>query len=423
MLDYIRVLLSFILAINLMYMFLDCEFKNKKKLYLLGVFEVVVLICDVLILQNFGFIYFMKLYPLLVQFPVFLAFLYISKFKGIKVFFILLTVIAITTSFSLVGFIISCIFVSTNTFLNVVCYILYLPVCFIIYKYLRPSFLYMLRNADKGWFGFCSIPLSYTVLIYLSGKYNLNMVVFETKSFVTAILLLVLTLSAYFQIFRSFRQTREQLIMQNEQNLLRTQVAAAQMHLEALKESQEKTIIYRHDMRHHLALIGAKLADNNRESAQKYIAEMEENIEGATVEKYCSNYTVNLIIYYYIMMAKNEEITVETQINLPNKNVVSDMDFCVIFANAIENATNACKCIPSTKDRTLKIVCKPKNDQIFIQITNSNVEAVMFDGDMPISTKENHGLGTKSIAAVVKKYGGVYSFTAEEGVFKTSIIL
>jgi two-component system sensor histidine kinase AgrC len=422
-LDYIRILLNTILAISLMYMLLDCNFKNKKNLYLLVLFEVVVLICDILILQNFGFTYFMKLFSLFVHFPVFLAFLYISEFKLIKVFFVNLTVIAIISSCSLVGFIFSYLLGYNRIFVNVVCYILYPTIWFVIYKYLLHSFLYMLRNEDKGWFGFCFIPLSYTALIYLISKYNLNTVKFETKSFVSAILLFVLFISAYFQIFRSFKQTREQLIMQNEHNLLRTQVAAAQMHLEALKESQEKTIIYRHDMRHHLALIGAKLADNNRESAQKYISDMEENIEDATVEKYCSNYTVNLIIYYYIMMAKNEEITVETQINLPNKNAVSDMDFCIIFANAIENATNACKCIPSTKDRILKIVCKPKNDQIFIQITNSNADAVMFAGDMPISTKENHGLGTKSIAAVVKKYGGVCSFTSEDGVFKTSIIL
>jgi hypothetical protein len=187
------------------------------------------------------------------------------------------------------------------------------------------------------------------------------------------------------------------------------------MHLEALKESQEKTIIYRHDMRHHLALIGAKLADDNREGAQKYIAEIEENIKGTTVEKYCSNYTVNLILYYFITMAKNEEITVETQLNLPNKNNISDMDLCSIFANAIENATNACKCIPRANDRTLKVVCKPKNDQLFIQITNSYQGTVMFVDDMPVSTEENYGLSTKIY--------GVYSFSAEDGVFKTSLIL
>jgi two-component system sensor histidine kinase AgrC len=404
-------------------MLLDCEFKNKKKIYLLGFFEVVVFICDLLVLKKLGFTCFMKLFPILVQFPVFLAFLYISKFNGIKVLFVNLTVIALNSSLSLIGLIISYFLVSNSTLQNIVCYIIYLPAGVIIYKYLRPSFLYMLRNADKGWFGFCTIPLSYIVLIDLNNKYNWNTVVFETKTFVTAIMLLVLTISAYFHIFQFFKQTREQFIMQNERDLLQTQVAAAQLHLEALKESQEKTIIYRHDMRHHLALIGAKLADNNMEAAQKYISDIEKSIDGIIVEKYCSNYTVNLIIYYYIVMAKNGKIKVETQINLPEKNAVSDMDLCVIFSNAIENAINALAHVDSAKDKSLKILCKTKNDKLFIQIINSYEGVVKFVDEMPVNNEENHGIGTKSIAAVAEKYGGVYSFTAEDGIFKASIIL
>ena len=58
-----------------------------------------------------------------------------------------------------------------------------------------------------------------------------------------------------------------------------------------------------------------------------------------------------------------------------------------------------------------------------IPITNRCTDPVRFVDDRPVSTEENHGRGTKSIAAVVEKYGGVYSFTAEDGVFKTSIIL
>ena len=119
MLDYIRVLLSSILAISLIYMFLDCEFKNKKKLYLLVLFEIVVLICDILVLKTFGFIYFMRISVLLVQFPVFLAFACISKFKAIKVFFVNLTVIAIASSLSLIGFVISHIFVVNKTFVDI----------------------------------------------------------------------------------------------------------------------------------------------------------------------------------------------------------------------------------------------------------------------------------------------------------------
>jgi ABC-type nickel/cobalt efflux system permease component RcnA len=111
----------------------------------------------------------------------------------------------------------------------------------------------MLRNTDKGWFGFCAIPLSYSVLLFFTSKYNLNTVLTE-RAIVFAGLVFILTLAAYVLILRFFQQTREQLTLQNEQDLLKTQVTAAQVHLEALQDSQEKTIIYRHDMRHHLNL-------------------------------------------------------------------------------------------------------------------------------------------------------------------------
>jgi hypothetical protein len=280
----------------------------------------------------------------------------------------------------------------------------------------------MMRNTDKDWLGFCIIPLSYSVLIYSIGMYNLDKVIIESN-IKNAMLLFILVFSAYFLILRFFQQTRKQLTLQNEQNISQMQLAAAQVHLEALQESQEKTILYRHDMRHHLNLIRAYLKDNNHAAALKYITDVEETIEDAAVETYCSNYSVNLILSSYITKARNEEIAVETQIDLPEKNAVADMDLCVIFANAIENAINACKRIPSTNDRTLKIVCKRKNDRLFIQISNRFDGKVSFVNDMPVSMEENHGLGTKSIAAVAEKYNGVYSFTAEDGVFKTNLFL
>ncbi len=422
MLDFIRSVLSLFFAVSFMYLLLDCKVKLKQYRYLLGLYGVLFLICNSLVLLNFNYADLVKLYPLLVQFPVLFAFLFISRFKAIKVFFVHLTAIAVTTSFILLGIVISIFFGSSKIIMNVVCYILNVSTWLIFYRYLRPTFIYMLRNTEKGWYGFCIIPLSFCVFSYFTGKYSLDITIY--RPILPLILLnFILILAAYFLIFRFFRQTREQLTLQNEQNLLQMQVVAAQMHLEDLKESQEKTIIYRHDMRHHLALIDGYLAGNNREDARKYIADVKEKIEGAAVEKYCNNYRVNLILYRYIAMAKNEGISVETQIDLPEKTTVSDMDLCVIFANVIENAVNACKRIPYKNQRYIKIVCKTKNDQLFIQINNSYEGTVMFDNDLPVSTKENHGLGTKSIATVVKKYSGVYSFTAENGVFKTSIIL
>lgn len=420
--NLIKSLFTLIFAISMMYTLLDCEIKHKNHRYLLWIYATAVLICDGFVLLNFGYTHFMKLYPLLIHLPVFLAFVFISKFKAIKVFFVHWTLVAITTSFSVVGLIIAYFFGSRIEVVNIVCYILYLPTGFIIYKYIRPTFLYMMRNTDKGWLGFSIIPLSYSVLNYYSCMYNLNKA-FSVVIVRNAVLYFTMAFSAYFLIFRFFVQTREQIILKTEQNLLQIQVAAAQVHFEELKESQEKTMLYRHDMRHHFNLINSYLADNNKVAAQKYINEVEKTIDGAVVEKYCNNYTVNLILCSYISKANNEQITVKTQINLAEKNTVSNMDLCVIFANAIENAINASKLIQSVNHRTLEILCNTKNDKILIQITNSYEGKVMFVNDMPVRSEENPGLGTKSIVAVVQKYNGLYSFTAEDGVFKTHIIL
>ncbi len=423
MLDCLRTILSIIFAVSMMYFLLDCKLKYNRNFYLFWLYISVVVIGDSLILLTLGYTVFMELFPIIVQLPSYLAFVYLSRFNFIKVFFVHLTFVAITISITMFSVIISSIFNFSMETMDVMCYIMYLPIWLLIYRYLRPSFLYMLRNADKGWIGFCAIPLSYTLLVYLIIKTSINKSPISTRSVIILALLLILTFSAYVLIFRFFRQTREQLSLQNEQNLLKIQVEASKLHFEELRASQEKTLIYRHDMRHHLNLIGSYLADNNSAAALEYISEVEKTIRSAVVEQYCNNYTVNLILYSYIARAKDAGIKVETQIDLREKNTVADMDLCVIFANAIENAVNACKLVSNSKSRTIKIFCAPKNDKLFIQITNHFEGTVLFQGDMPVSIKENHGLGTKSIVAVAQAYGGIYSFSAEAGVFTTSVIL
>jgi len=420
--DLIWLLLTITFATILVSMLIDCEVKHKKDLYWMGFFVTFMILFDIFVWINFGHKTFMKFYTLLAQIPLFIAFIFVSKYKGMKLVFVHLTVIALVSSIVLIAILISSFFGLNETYMNFICLILYIPTGFITYRYFRPYILYMLRNTDKGWLGFCIIPLTYSMITYSYGKYNLSSMISQA-SLVPIMRGLIFSLVSYILILWLFKQTREQLTLQNEQNLLQMQIVASKQNLEMLKESQEKTIIYRHDMRHHLNLIDAYLEDDNKTAARKYIDEVEKSIEGTVFEKYCNNYSVNLILSSYIAKAKKEEIIVETQIDLPEKTAISDMDLCVIFANVIENAVNACKKIPNPKDRTLKIVCKTKSHKPFIQITNSYEGKVVFVDNMPVNTDRNHGLGTKSIAAVAQKYDGVYSFTAQDGLFQTSIIL
>ena len=64
-----------------------------------------------------------------------------------------------------------------------------------------------------------------------------------------------------------------------------------------------------------------------------------------------------------------------------------------------------------------------KNDKLCIDIRNSfNTEPKFYQG-IPMANEKEHGFGTRSIAHVVEKYGGVYQFSVNDGwfIFQTSI--
>ena len=423
MLDQIKSLFTFIFATGFMYLLLDCDFKNKKKLYLLIPFLSVLAIVDTYIFLHHGYFYFMKLYPLLINLPMVISFAFVSKFKLSKVLFVQVTIVALVLSVSLLAVILAGLMGANKDMVNILSCIIYLPYTIIVYVLIRPSILYMLRNSEKGWLSFCIIPISYSILLYTASSYNLNSIEISPKTVIISLLILILAVTAYYQILRNFRQTREQISLQNEQNLLIAQVEASHARLKTMMESQEKTIIYRHDMRHHFNLISAFLSDNNITATKKYIEEVQSTIASTVIDDYCSNYAVNLILSSYISKAKSDSISVETQISIPEINKITDMDLCVIFSNSIENAIQACLKLKDAKDRLLQIVCKSKNDKLFIKITNSYSGALNFDDKIPVNQEENHGIGTKSIVSVVNKYQGVYSFTADNNLFEFVVII
>jgi sensor histidine kinase regulating citrate/malate metabolism len=227
----------------------------------------------------------------------------------------------------------------------------------------------------------------------------------------------------YYFLVAYFNELEKRFEMQNEQNILSVQLSALQARTETMKQAEENAMIHRHDLRHHLHLINGYLIENNTAEAQKYIVAMEETIDNTATVKYCDNHTINLILSSYINMAKNENIAVKTQAYIPKTCEIADMDLCIILANAIENAINACMNIKETSDRKINISCKSKNDKLFIEVTNSFTGVLQFKNDMPVTDRNNHGFGTRSIAATVEKYQGIYSFTAQDGLFKMNVIL
>jgi cytoskeletal protein CcmA (bactofilin family) len=102
---------------------------------------------------------------------------------------------------------------------------------------------------------------------------------------------------------------------------------------------------------------------------------------------------------------------------------IGNIELGAIFSNAIENAIIACKKIENPMGRKISVICKEHYGQIYIQISNTFTGQIVFNGEYPVSDSEDHGFGTRSIGAIAEKHGGVFSFTAQNGIFKTTVIL
>lgn len=208
----IRQILGLSFAVSLQYVLLGCEIKNKRTVYLVSVYSLFVMLVGAGTIVTQSYAYFMRIYPLMVNLPVLIGFVLLSKRKFFKVRFVELTVIALVVSITMAGIIISYFFDGNNTIVNRVSYVLYLPVWIVMYKAIRPSILYMLDSTEKGWLGFCMILLCYCVLVYSVSRYNLDAVVIG-RIVRNVVLFFAMGFSAYYMIIK-FTQARKQIAMQ-----------------------------------------------------------------------------------------------------------------------------------------------------------------------------------------------------------------
>ena len=112
---------------------------------------------------------------------------------------------------------------------------------------------------------------------------------------------------------------------------------------------QKQAAIYRHDLRHHMNFIQSCLNDNSYAQAQDYIREICTSLNNSQITRYCANEAVNLILSSYIAKADKYNITTQVSVTAANLAAYKPTDLCSLFANALENAINACKLVQTAK--------------------------------------------------------------------------
>lgn len=206
--------------------------------------------------------------------------------------------------------------------------------------------------------------------------------------------------------------------LQQVQKSLNLQLTQSVREINALRESQALARQYRHDLRHHLQYLSACMENGQIKQAQSYISGICDEIEAQKVQQYCENEAANLILSSFVGRAKKTGVALNIKGALPAFMLVSDSDLCVLLSNALENALNACQPFAAEgKACTIYLQFYERGGKLFLQVTNPCDDTIRFENGIPVSDRPGHGIGIQSICAIVQRYGGIYSFSVQNGQF------
>lgn len=202
----------------------------------------------------------------------------------------------------------------------------------------------------------------------------------------------------------------------NRQQKLELENALAQQnqkYYEAMEQQQFEVRRIRHDLANHLQTLLSLPA----EEKDSYIRKMIENPAFEKVLSYSGDATVNAVLTAKESLMRQRGISFYAKVDIPKELPFEKPDLCALFANALDNAVEACEVLDPDQ-RQIELNARAAKGILAVEVRNPYEGKL--SGSLPGTTKqdtENHGYGLRSIQQIVKKYGGNMELHQEEGRF------
>lgn len=181
---------------------------------------------------------------------------------------------------------------------------------------------------------------------------------------------------------------------------------------------------FRHDFKNHIICLRALVAANEIDKAVAYMDDIEEM---SSVKKKEYN-TGNIIIDALLSDKSDKAIKADSKLEfngyVPTIGITS-ADLCIVMANAIDNAIEACAKDESSDIKIIKVDSNFKQGYFFFKISNPIFEEVCIDSKNKLVTSkkdnERHGFGVANIIHTVEKYDGNAEISTDNNIFTLDI--
>lgn len=228
--------------------------------------------------------------------------------------------------------------------------------------------------------------------------------------------MLIIQIAAYlclFAVLFAYKELLQSFALQIRNTLLEQQVNVQANSVQEMQMRYELTRTFRHDLNGHWTVLGGFLKTGENEKALEYLGKLTTMSDQLSFPCQTGNAVLDMLLTNKLGIAHQKGINVDCTVKIPANCLINDMDLCIVFSNAVDNAVKAC----SSKSKThpyLTLKTVQKGNFFLIEIENSRLDDnVIIKGS---------GIGLDSIKAVAEKYNGTVRIEKDTKMFRLNVL-
>lgn len=292
----------------------------------------------------------------------------------------------------------------------------------VVSVYIICYFLFARRIKRKGTQNINSLHITLlSIVLVLYTVIIQNSIVEFQQSIDLAILIIIslfdiicciFTLCLQYDLFKSGKMREEYTFMEQILHQQKVQMELSKANIDLIN-------IKCHDLKHQILRHGEKLT-------KEEVAELEKMVFIYNSVLQTGNESLDVILTEKSLLFEKNKIKLDCIVDGESLQFMSASDIYSLFGNALDNSFEAVRIIENTGKRLISIYVKETLGQVSIHIQNNYLGNIVFDNDLPVTTKPNtqyHGFGIKSIKMIVEKYKGTMALSANNGIFNLNILI
>jgi hypothetical protein len=313
-------------------------------------------------------------------------------------------------------------FVGARILIRLVIYLIILP---LLFKFLRPRFRRLVETLDQEWRVATLVPLMFLVTQIMVLYYPAPYWYWDIDNWYRFVIITVylLFMAVYYLLNIQASAIVEKYALEKRQLLMAQQEKLWESELSRQKTTADLVFQQRHDMHHHNAVITELLQNEDMDQLKTYMKSFDETLNAHNANSFCTNPIANSILNVYARRADAEGIKTTFHVSVPKAIGIDNIDLTCVLGNALENALEGCLRLPAAAEREIIVTAKFIDNRLRVQVENTCLTDIIFDGELPVTQKLGGGTGTKSILYTAERYDGTAGFSVMDGKFITQIVL